>query len=117
MSANTIRKAKKLVESGGVSKIDDDLFQIKSSSDPDKSYFVTSDTCECTGFKNFYKFHHGKGQGKLFSFRSTQNLQARKLILDYFRFFALIFPTYALFFIITIGLNINPGYFTINLIS
>ena len=61
MSANTLRKAKKLVESGGVSKIDDDLFQIKSSSDPDKSYFVTSDTCECPGFKNFYKFHHGKG--------------------------------------------------------
>jgi len=61
MSANTIRKAKKLVESGGVSKIEDDLFQIKSSSDPEKSYFVTSDTCECPGFKNFYKFHHGKG--------------------------------------------------------
>ena len=61
MSANTIRKAKKLVESGGVEKIDYDLYQIRSSSDPNKSYFVTSDTCECTGFKNFYKFHHGKG--------------------------------------------------------
>lgn len=61
MSVNTIKKAKKLVESGGVVKIDDDLFQIKSSSDPEKSYFVTSDTCECPGFKNFYKFHHGKG--------------------------------------------------------
>lgn len=61
MSANTIRKAKKLVESGGVMQIESDLFQIKSSSDPGKSYFVTSDTCECTGFKNFYKFHHGKG--------------------------------------------------------
>ncbi len=61
MSANTIRKAKKLVESGGVEQIDEDLFQIKSSSDPNKSYFVTSETCECLGFKNFYKFHHGKG--------------------------------------------------------
>jgi hypothetical protein len=61
MSANTIRKAKKLVENGGVVKVDDDLYQIKSSSDLGKSYFVTSDTCECTGFKNFYKFHHGKG--------------------------------------------------------
>ena len=61
MSANTIRKAKKLVESGCIEKIDDDLYQIKSSSDPNKSYFVTSDTCECLGFKNFYKFHHGKG--------------------------------------------------------
>ena len=61
MSANTIRKAKKLVESGGVSKIEDDLFQIRSSSNPEISYFVTSDSCECLGFKNFYKFHHGKG--------------------------------------------------------
>jgi hypothetical protein len=61
MSANTIRKAKKLVESGSVEKIDEDLYQIKSSSDPNKSYFVTSDSCECLGFKNFYKFHHGKG--------------------------------------------------------
>ncbi len=61
MSASTIRKAKKLVENGSIVKIDDDLYQIKSSSNPDKSYFVTSDSCECTGFKNFYKFHHGKG--------------------------------------------------------
>ncbi len=61
MSASTIRKAKKLVEGDGVEKIDDDLYQIKSSSDPNKSYFVTSDSCECSGFKNFYKFHHGKG--------------------------------------------------------
>ena len=61
MSVNTIKKAKKLVESGGVVKIDDDLFQIKSSSNPEQSYFVTSNTCECLGFKNFYKFHHGKG--------------------------------------------------------
>ncbi len=61
MSASTIRKAKKLVESGGIEQIDVDLFQIKSSSDPNKSYFVTSETCECLGFKNFYKFHHGTG--------------------------------------------------------
>ncbi len=61
MSASTIRKAKKLVEGGCVVQIDEDLFQIKSSSDPNKSYFVTSETCECLGFKNFYKFHHGKG--------------------------------------------------------
>ena len=61
LSFNTIKKAKKLVENGGVVKIEDDLFQVKSSSDPSKSYFVTSDSCECPGFKNFYKFHHGKG--------------------------------------------------------
>jgi hypothetical protein len=62
MSANTIKKAKKLVESGCVVKIETDLFQIKSSSDPNKSYFATSDTCECYGFKNYYKFHHGNGK-------------------------------------------------------
>ena len=61
MSASTLRKAQKLVDNGDVFKIDDDLYQVKSSSDPSKSYFVTSDTCDCLGFKNFYKFHHGKG--------------------------------------------------------
>ena len=61
LSSNTIKKAEKLVAQGGVVKIDEDLFQVKSSSDPSKSYFVTSDSCECPGFKNFYKFHHGKG--------------------------------------------------------
>ena len=61
MSANTIRKAKKLVESGGVAQLEDDLFQIRSSSDPEKSYIASSTECECPGFKNFYKFHHGKG--------------------------------------------------------
>ena len=61
MSSSTIRKAKKLVDNEGVVKIEDNLFQVKSSSDPSKSYFVTSDSCECLGFKNFYKFHHGKG--------------------------------------------------------
>ena len=61
LSLSTIRKAEKLVENGGVVNIEDDLFQVKSSSDPSKSYFVTSDSCECPGFKNFYKFHHGKG--------------------------------------------------------
>jgi len=61
MSSNTLRKARKLFESGGVAKIEEDLYQIKSSSDPTKSYFVTSESCECAGFKNFYKFHHGRG--------------------------------------------------------
>lgn len=61
MSASTIRKAKKLVQEGNVVKIEDDLYQVRSSSDPNKSYMVTGDTCDCLGFKNFYKFHHGKG--------------------------------------------------------
>ncbi|MGI0062635.1 MAG: hypothetical protein ACREBA_09325 [Nitrosotalea sp.] len=60
MSANTIKKAKALAKNGVV-MIDDDLYQVKSSSDPSKSYMVTSDSCDCEGFKNFYKFHHGKG--------------------------------------------------------
>ncbi len=61
MSANTIRKAKKLVENEGVAKIDEDIYQVKSSSDPTKSYMVSNGSCDCLGFKNFYKFHHGKG--------------------------------------------------------
>jgi hypothetical protein len=60
MSAGTIRKAKELAKNG-VIKIEDDLYQVRSSSDTTKSYFVTSDSCDCQGFKNFYKFHHGKG--------------------------------------------------------
>jgi hypothetical protein len=60
MSANTIKKAKALAKDGVV-KIDEGLYQVKSTSDPSKSYFVTSDTCECDGYRNFYKFHHGKG--------------------------------------------------------
>ncbi|MDE1829842.1 MAG: hypothetical protein KGI25_05935 [Thaumarchaeota archaeon] len=60
MSANTIKKAKALAKDGVV-KVEEDLYQVKSSSDPTKSYFVTSESCECEGFKNFYKFHHGKG--------------------------------------------------------
>jgi hypothetical protein len=60
VSANTIKKAKSLAKDGVV-KVDEDLYQVRSTSDPSKSYFVTLDTCECEGFKNFYKFHHGKG--------------------------------------------------------
>jgi hypothetical protein len=60
MSAGTIRKARDLAKNGVV-KIEDDLYQVRSTSDPSKSYFVTSDSCDCQGFKNFYKFHHGKG--------------------------------------------------------
>ena len=60
MSASTIRKAKELAKNGVV-KIEENLYQVRSSSDSSKSYFVTSDSCDCQGFKNFYKFHHGKG--------------------------------------------------------
>ena len=51
LSSNTIRKAKKLVDENCVVRIEDNLFQVKSSSDPVKSYFVTHDTCECLGLK------------------------------------------------------------------
>lgn len=60
MSANTIKKAKALAKDGVV-MVEEGLYQVRSSSNKEKSYFVTSDTCECEGFKNFYKFHHGKG--------------------------------------------------------
>jgi len=43
MSSNTIRKAKKLVENNGVAKIDNELYQVKSSTDPDKFYMVEQD--------------------------------------------------------------------------
>ena len=60
MSAGTIRKARELAKNGVV-KIEDNLYQVRSTSDSSKSYFVTSDSCDCQGFKNFYKCHHGKG--------------------------------------------------------
>lgn len=60
VSASTIKKARALAKDGVV-KVEEDLYQVKSSSDPTKSYFVTSEGCECEGFKNFYRFHHGKG--------------------------------------------------------
>lgn len=60
MSANTIKKAKALAKDGVV-KVEEDLYHVRSSSDASKSYFVSSETCECEGFKNFYKFHHGRG--------------------------------------------------------
>jgi len=80
MSSNTIRKARKLVEIGGIVKIDQDIYQIKSSSDPNKSYIVTADSCECPGFKNFYKFHHGKGIKANCSHRGGKNFQKRKRV-------------------------------------
>ena len=60
MSVSTIRKAKKLVENDCVIKVENDLYQVKSSTDPNKSYMVASDSCDCQGFKNFYKSYHGK---------------------------------------------------------
>ncbi len=43
MSANTIKKAKALAKDGMV-KVEEDLYQVKSSSDAAKSYFVTLET-------------------------------------------------------------------------
>ena len=84
MSAGNIRKAKELAKNGVV-KIEDDLYQVRSSSDPSKSYFVTSDSCDCQGFTNFYKFHHGKGIKANCShleavriFKETKNLDSKK---------------------------------------
>jgi len=55
-----MRKAKALAKNGVV-QIEDGLYQVKSLTNPFKSYMVTSDSCDCEGFRNFYKFHHGKG--------------------------------------------------------
>ena len=89
LSSNTIRKAKKLVENDFVEKVSDDLYQIKSSSDPNKSYFVTEETCECLGFKNFYKFHHGRGLkancSHLEAIRIFKKENSSQIILDFFQ--------------------------------
>jgi len=77
LSANTIKKAKKLVEEGNVVQLEDDLFQVRSSSDPSKSYVVTRDSCDCLGFKNFFKFHHGKGLKA-----NCSHLEAIRIYLD-----------------------------------
>lgn len=61
MSAGTIKKARRLVESGGVAEAGDGIYQVRSSSDPAKSYIVDGESCDCPGYKNFYKFHGGKG--------------------------------------------------------
>lgn len=61
MSANTVKKARRLVESGGVAEVGEGLYQVRSSSDESKSYMVDGDACDCPGYKNFYKFHGGKG--------------------------------------------------------
>ena len=55
-----MRKAKALAKNGVV-QIEDGLYQVKSLTNPFNSYMVTSDSCDCEGFRNFYKFHHGKG--------------------------------------------------------
>ena len=54
-----MRKTKALAKNGVV-QIEDGLYQVKSLTNPFKSYMVTSDSCDCEGFRNFYKFHHDK---------------------------------------------------------
>jgi len=62
MSLSTIKKAEKMLRQGHVVELDQDLFQVRSSSNEENSYMVTGDSCDCLGFKNYYRFHHGKGR-------------------------------------------------------
>lgn len=55
----TIKKAKKLFESGSVIQIDKNLFQVKSLTNSEINYDVSGNKCNCKGFKNFYFLHKG----------------------------------------------------------
>lgn len=53
-------KAQQILKDKGIAKIDDKLFQIRSGTNPDKSYFVSKTTgsslgweCECIANRNF----------------------------------------------------------------
>lgn len=51
LSRATFAKAKKILQSGHVAQVDDKTFQVRSTSDPDKIYVVTSGHCDCIGFR------------------------------------------------------------------
>ncbi len=50
MSEFTKRKAQNLIDTKSIMQIDDDLYQVKSST-PGKSYIIESEICKCAGFK------------------------------------------------------------------
>jgi DNA helicase II / ATP-dependent DNA helicase PcrA len=52
VSASIMKKAEKIAK-GTIKQINDNSFQITSSSDPDKSYTVTATTCQCKGYRNY----------------------------------------------------------------
>lgn len=60
VSAHMAKRAKGIVAEGGLEPNDDGSYTVRSSSDPDKSYTVTSTTCECMGFRNYATRHPGK---------------------------------------------------------
>ncbi|MBT4327705.1 MAG: hypothetical protein HOD60_12515 [Candidatus Nitrosopelagicus sp.] len=70
----TIEKAIKVFESGGVEKIDNNSFQVKSINS-ERSHDVVENKCNCLGFK-LYK--HGDKKAD----RTCYHLEAVKLFKD-----------------------------------
>lgn len=54
MSQHTQQQAQKIISSGNFAEVDVDIYQVRSLSDPDKSYMVTAVDghvkCECKGY-------------------------------------------------------------------
>jgi hypothetical protein len=58
VSGRTRTRAESLLLNN-VTRNTDDSFQVKSGSDPSKSYRVTENKCECKGFRNYHVRHPG----------------------------------------------------------
>ena len=50
MTQFTEKKAQNLIDTQSIMQIDNDMYQVKSST-PGKSYIISDETCECVGFK------------------------------------------------------------------
>lgn len=50
MTQFTEKKAQNLIDTKSIMQIDDDTYQVKSST-PEKSYIISDEICECVGFK------------------------------------------------------------------
>jgi len=70
--SDRIKKRANLLASTNVFPNGDYTFRVKSGSDPNKSYTVTDDRCECRGFRNYSSRHPG-------SKPTCSHLQAVKL--------------------------------------
>lgn len=50
MIGNLMKKARRLVKDGCVAKIDENLYQVPSSTQKNKVYIIKNFECECKGF-------------------------------------------------------------------
>ena len=57
MSEFIEKKAQNLIDTKCIIQIDDDIYQVKSST-PGKSYIISDEICECLGFKFRGKCSH-----------------------------------------------------------